>query len=39
MVTIVVADLPPMKIWVGGYGGGKTGGGGGCGRRSRWREK
>ena len=36
MVTVVVADLPPMKIWVGGYGGGQTGG---CGRRPRWREK
>jgi hypothetical protein len=32
MVTVAVADSPPMKIWVGG-------GGGGCGRRSWWREK
>jgi len=30
-----VADPHPMKIWVGGYGGGYTGGGGGCGRRSQ----
>jgi hypothetical protein len=39
MVTITVANPPPMKIWVSGYGGGQTGGGGGCGRRPHWREK
>jgi len=39
MVTVAVADPPPMKIWAGGYGGGQTGGGGGCGSRPRWREK
>jgi len=31
MVTVAVANPPPIKIWVGGYGG--------CGRRPRWREK
>jgi len=35
MVTVAVADLPLMKIWVGGYGGGQTSGSGGCGRRPR----
>jgi len=35
MVIVAVADPPPMKIWVGGYEGGQTSGGGGCGRRPR----
>jgi len=39
MVTVAVADPLPIKIWVGGYGGGQTGGGGGCGKKPRWREK
>ena len=39
MVIVAVADPPPMKIWVGVYGGGQTGGGGGHGRRPWWREK
>jgi hypothetical protein len=39
MVTVVVADPPPMKIWASGYGGGQTSGGSGCGRRPWWREK
>jgi len=34
-----VVDPPLIKIWVGGYGGGQTGDGGGCGRRPRWGEK
>ena len=38
MVTVAVVDPPSMKIWVGGYGGGQTSDGGGCGRRPRWRE-
>ena len=39
MVTVTVVDPPSMKIQVGGYGGGQTSGGGGCGRRPWWREK
>ena len=39
MVIVAVADLPFMKIWVSGYGGGQISGGRGCGRRPRWREK
>jgi hypothetical protein len=35
MVIVAVADPPPMKIRVGGYEGGQTSGGGGCGRRPR----
>jgi len=39
MVIVAVADPPLIKIWVGGYGGGQTGGRGGYGRRPRQREK